>query len=81
MTNKEKSKLIAINYGGIRDSSAYMTRENCYDASMQMADWKDQEELKFLQTLCFQSNTGIVWEKIQNRINELEKAIQDDKEQ
>lgn len=75
MTNKEKSKLIAINYGGIRDSSAYMTRENCYDASMQMAKWKDEQELKFLQELCVHSNLAILFEKMQNRIKELEATL------
>ena len=41
---------------------------NHVDCCMEMAEWKDEQEIEFLQSLMFQSATQNVFKMINNRI-------------
>lgn len=78
MTNEEK----AMNLSGICSNCEITTchinwcqRRDMYDGAIEMAKWKDEQELKFLQELCVHSNLAILFEKMQNRIKELEATL------
>lgn len=65
MTNEEKANEIA------RDMLPYNNAEYhaCYNSAMKAMQWKDEQEIEFLQSLMFQASTqqalGII---INNRI-------------
>lgn len=53
MTNEEKANEIA------RDMLPYNNAEYhaCYNSAMQAMQWKDEQEIEFLQSLMFQAST------------------------
>ena len=62
MTNEEKAREIRSKLGIYADA---------YYGAMEMAEWKDQQFKEFLTTLKFQSNLGILFGMIEDKINEL----------
>ena len=63
MTNEEKAKEIAGIY------EVYLADEKDVEvACMEMAQWKDEQEIEFLQSLMFQSATQTIFDRINERI-------------
>lgn len=66
MTNEKKAKHLASRemYGGFT-----LAEQNAaYQAAMEAMEWKDEQEIEFLQSLLFQSATYHIFDRINDRI-------------
>jgi hypothetical protein len=65
MTNEEKAIEIANNDDLYNIENGCI--EDCRIAALEMAKWKDEQELQFLQSLIFQSSIQNIFDMINER--------------
>lgn len=65
MTNEQKAKEIALSNDIYDTTEVYQS--DVVDMLMEMAQWKDEQELQFLQSLIFQSSSQNIFDMINER--------------
>jgi hypothetical protein len=65
MTNEQKAREIAEYLNQSNGSNSLL---ECHQAAMAIAQYKDEQEIEFLQSLMFQSATQNIFDKINERI-------------
>lgn len=65
ISNEQKAKEIAKYLNQPNGSNSLL---ECHQAAMAMAEWKDEQEIEFLQSLLFQSATQNIFDRINDRI-------------